>query len=71
MRARREKSEPESPAAPSAPVERVVTVQVWGRGRASDAIVKAFVSENSRGRTVKRTAAEWGAALLAFRQAPR
>ena len=60
-----------APAAPTGPQERLVAVQIWGRGRMSDPIVKAFVSEHARERTVKRTASAWDVAFKQFSTAGR
>lgn len=56
---------------PTGPQERLLTVQVWGRGRMVDPIVKAFVSEHARERTVKRTASAWDVAFKKFSTAGR
>jgi hypothetical protein len=68
---RRTQEKAEMPPATPAPAERIVTAQVWGRGRANEPIVRAFVGEQSRGRTMKRTIEDWNEMFREFREAPR
>ncbi len=52
------------------PDMRDLTVEHWSRGR-NDPLMTAFVSEHSRGRTVKRKPAEWMKLYRAWLSKPR
>lgn len=67
---------PEPPTAqaskPAAPAEnaRLYTAAQWAQGR-PDPITRAFVSEHSQQRAVKRAASEWMTLYKAFLAQPR
>lgn len=71
MKSRRE-TQREQPVAipPAPPPERLITVQAWASGR-TDAVARAFVAEQARGRVVKRGASEWANLFREFTTAAR
>jgi len=50
--------------------ERLITVEVWGRGNANP-LMRAFISEHRNQRTVKRSASEWFDLFRKWKEQPR
>lgn len=66
---RLDKVEPPKPK-PPVKQERLVTVDVWGRGNANP-IVRVFISEHKSQRTVKRTLKAWTELFRYWKEKPR
>jgi hypothetical protein len=69
-KARTLKGDKEAKPQPAKPQERLITVDVWGRGN-TNPLMRAFISEHKTQRTVKRTAAAWLELFHEWKARPR